>query len=70
MWTLPKMLQHHWNPAVAHGFRSSFRDGAAERSDQPQEVIETALAQMAPNKVETAYVRPDLFERRSGAVER
>ncbi len=70
MSTLPKMLQHHGIPAVAHGFRSSFRDGAAERTGHPREVIVAALAQVAPNKVEAAYARPDLFERRAGPVER
>ena len=64
------MLQDHWNPAVAHGFRSSFRDWAAERSDHPREVIVAALSQVAPNKVEAAYARSDRFERRSGSVER
>ena len=37
--TLPKMLQYHRIPAVAHGFRSSFRDWAAEETDHPREVI-------------------------------
>ena len=47
-----------------HGFRSSFRDWAAERTDHPREVIEAALAHVVPNKVEAAYARSDLFERR------
>ena len=47
-----------------HGFRSSFRDWAAERTDHPREVIEGALAHVVPNKVEAAYARSDLFERR------
>ena len=64
MSTLPKMLQHHGIPAVAHGFRSSFRDWAAERTDHSREVIEAALAHVVPNKVEAAYARSDLFERR------
>ena len=42
--TLPKMLQQHKIAAVAHGFRSSFRDWAAEKTDHPREVIEAALA--------------------------
>ena len=50
--------------AVPHGFRSSFRDWAAEETDHPQEVIEAALAHMVRNKVEAAYRRTDLFERR------
>ena len=62
--TLPKMLQLHGISAVAHGFRSSFRDWAAERTDHPREVIEAALAHVVPNKVEAAYARSDLFERR------
>ena len=48
----------------SHGFRSSFRDWAAERTDHPREVIEAALAHVVPNKVEAAYARSDLFERR------
>ena len=47
-----------------HGFRSSFRDWAAERTDHPREVIEAALAHVVPNKVEAAYARSDLFDRR------
>ena len=62
--TLPKMLQYHKVAAVAHGFRSSFRDWAAERTDHPREVIEAALAHVVQNKVEAAYARSDLFERR------
>ena len=64
MSTLPKMLQYHGIAAVAHGFRSSFRDWAAEETDHPREVIEAALAHVVQNKVEAAYVRSDLFERR------
>ena len=62
--TLPKMLQQHGIAAVAHGFRSSFRDWAAEETDHPREVIEAALAHVVQNKVEAAYARSDLFERR------
>ena len=62
--TLPKMLQQHGIEAVAHGFRSSFRDWAAEQTDHPREVIEAALAHVVSNKVEAAYARSDLFERR------
>ena len=50
--------------AVPHGFRSSFRDWAAEETDHPREVIEAALAHVVRNRVEAAYVRSDLFERR------
>ncbi|MCY4122645.1 MAG: tyrosine-type recombinase/integrase [Acidobacteria bacterium] len=50
--TLPKMLQYHRIAAVAHSFRSSFRDWAAEKTDHPREVIEAALAHVVQNKVE------------------
>ena len=50
--------------AVPHGFRSSFRDWAAEETDHPREVIEAALAHAVRNQVEAAYARSDLFERR------
>ena len=50
--------------AVPHGFRSSFRDWAAEQTNHPREVIEAALAHIVQNKVEAAYARSDLFERR------
>ena len=50
--------------AVPHGFRSSFRDWASERTDHPREVIEAALAHVVRNKVEAAYARSDLFDRR------
>ena len=62
--TFPKMLQYHEVAAVPHGFRSSFRDWAAELTDHPREVIEAALAHVIQNKVEAAYARSDLFERR------
>ena len=64
MSTLPKVLDYHGVAAVPHGFRSSFRDWAAERTDHPREVIEAALAHVVQNKVEAAYARSDLFERR------
>jgi integrase len=49
---------------TAHGFRSTFRDWAAERTNFPSEVAEMALAHTISNKVEQAYRRGDLFERR------
>ena len=62
--SLRRLLQEHGIAAVPHGFRSSFRDWAAERTDHPREVIEAALAHVVGNKVEAAYARSDLFERR------
>ena len=62
--TLPKMLQYHEIAATPHGFRSSFRDWAAEETDHPREIIEAALAHVVQKKAEAAYARSDLFERR------
>jgi len=49
---------------TAHGFRSSFRDWAAERTNFPSEVAEMALAHTVSDKTVAAYNRSDLFERR------
>jgi integrase len=49
---------------TAHGFRSSFRDWAAERTGFPAEVAEMALAHTVADAVERAYRRGDLFEKR------
>ena len=59
-----RLLKRLGIAAVPHGFRSSFRDWAAEMTDHPREVIEAALAHVVRNKVEAAYRRTDLFERR------
>ena len=48
---------------------SSFRDWAAEETNHPREVIEAALAHVVRNKVEAAYRRSDLFERRRRLME-
>ena len=61
---LPRMLHNLKVAAVPHGFRSSFRDWAAERTDHPREVLEAALAHIVGNQTEAAYARSDLFERR------
>ena len=61
---LVQLLRTHQIAAVPHGFRSSFRDWAAEETNHPREVIEAALAHVVQNKVEAAYARSDLFERR------
>jgi integrase len=49
---------------TVHGFRSSFRDWAAERTSYPNHVAEAALAHTISDKVEKAYRRGDLFEKR------
>ena len=49
---------------TVHGFRSTFRDWAAERTNFPNEVVEMALAHTIGDKTEAAYRRGDLFEKR------
>lgn len=49
---------------TVHGFRSTFRDWAAEQTAYPSEVIEHALAHNLKDKTEAAYFRSDLFEKR------
>jgi integrase len=49
---------------TAHGFRAAFRTWAAERTNFAREVVEAALAHVVGNKVEAAYQRGDLFDKR------
>ena len=49
---------------TAHGFRSAFRDWAAEHTNFPREVCEMALAHTIKNKAEAAYRRGDMLEKR------
>lgn len=59
------MLLRRMNvPATAHGFRSTFRDWTAEKTNFSREVCEAALAHTVGNTVEAAYRRTDLFEKR------
>lgn len=66
---ISEMLRDLKIGAVPHGFRSSFRDWAAECSDAPREVCELALAHVNTNSIEAAYRRSDLFERRRALME-
>ena len=50
--------------ATVHGYRSAFRDWAAERTNAPHAVMERALAHTVADAVEAAYARSDLLERR------
>ena len=67
--TLSKLCREHDLGCVPHGMRSSFRDWAAECSDAPREVCELALAHVNSDRVEAAYRRSDLFERRRELME-
>lgn len=62
--TLTKVMRDMDLDAVPHGFRSSFRDWASERTNFPREVAEMALAHAIGDKVEAAYRRGELLEKR------
>ena len=58
------MLRRMGFTVTAHGFRSAFRDWAAECTSFPREVCEMALAHTIKSKAEAAYRRGDLLEKR------
>ncbi|MEJ0041954.1 MAG: site-specific integrase [Rhizomicrobium sp.] len=62
--TLVAIMRRMEVEAVPHGFRSTFRDWTAERTNYPRDVAEMALAHAIGDKVEAAYRRGDLFEKR------
>jgi integrase len=65
-----KLLQQDMTRDVTvHGFRSTFRDWAAEETDHPDFVAEKALAHVIKNKVEAAYRRGTLFEKRRALMD-
>lgn len=53
---------------TAHGFRSSFRDWAEEKTNYQNTVVEAALAHTVKDKVEAAYLRTKLFDKRRGLM--
>jgi integrase len=61
---LHKALRRMGIEVTVHGFRSSFRDWSAECTHVANEVCEAALAHAVESKVEAAYRRSDLFEKR------
>ena len=61
---MPMALRRADVDATVHGFRSSFRDWVSEETNHPSEVAEMALAHAIGNKVEAAYRRKDLLEKR------
>ena len=67
--THAKLLRELGFDAVTHGFRSSFRDWAAEQTHTPYAVMEAALAHTIRNKAEAAYARSDLFGKRQALME-
>ena len=65
---LIQILQDHGMDATVHGFRSSFRDWAAENGVE-RDVAEAALAHTLKNAVEAAYLRTDYLEKRRAVME-
>ncbi len=68
--TLSKLLKELGFAAHVHGFRTSFKTWAQERTNAPREVSELALAHGIQDKAEAAYARSDLFEKRRALMER
>ena len=62
--TVSKLIKELGIEAVPHGFRSSFRMWAAERTSTPREVAEFALGHVVGDAAERAYQRSDLFDKR------
>lgn len=60
-----KLLKEMRPGLTAHGFRSTFRDWAAETTSHPREVIEAAMAHRLKDAAEAAYQRGDLLQRRA-----
>jgi len=66
---LTALLRRMKVPAVPHGFRSTFRDWTAERTSYPRDLAEQALAHQLESKVEAAYLRSDVLEKRRGMMQ-
>src|SRR5437868_2220907 len=58
-----------FSDVTVHGFRSSFTDWAAERTDFPKEIVDKALAHLVPSAVEAAYRRTAFFDKRRSLME-
>ena len=63
------LLRRTGRNVTVHGFRSTFKDWASEKTNFPNEVSEAALAHVVGDKVEAAYRRGDLFEKRRRLME-
>lgn len=66
---MPMLLRRMGVADTVHGFRSTFRDWASEKTNFSNEVCEMALAHTIPGKAEAAYRRGDLFEKRRRLME-
>ncbi|MFN3619611.1 tyrosine-type recombinase/integrase [Sphingorhabdus sp.] len=66
---LTKTLRDMGMNCTVHGFRSTFRDWAADQTSVAGDVAEAALAHAVPNAVEAAYKRTDFFDLRRGLMD-
>lgn len=64
-----KWADKHGVPVVPHGFRSTFRDWAGDRTSYPRDLCEQALAHSIGNKAEEAYRRQSMLDRRRPMME-
>ena len=67
--TMGKHMRKADLPYRPHGFRSSFRDWVAERTNAPREIAETCLGHVSGSQVERAYRRTDYLEQRQEIME-
>ena len=67
--TLLKLIRENGFEVDVHGFRTSFRTWAQEKTNVPREVAEAALAHLSGDATERAYARSDLFEKRRKMME-
>ena len=65
---LRQLLKRRYPKATTHGFRSSFRDWAADKTDYLAEVAEHALAHLEGSRTIRSYLKTDMFEKRRGLM--
>ncbi|MEY8118518.1 tyrosine-type recombinase/integrase [Falsihalocynthiibacter sp. BN13B15] len=68
--TMSRLMERRSMVERPHGFRSSFRDWVAEKTNTPHDVAETALGHIVGGAVERAYKRTDHFEQRQVLMQR
>ena len=62
---LTACMRRHYDSAVPHGFRSTFRDWAGETTRHARDAVELCLAHAVDTKTEAAYRRGDMLEKRA-----
>ena len=68
--TLSKLTKALGYDVDVHGFRTSFKTWAQERTNTPRDVSEAALAHVVKDKAEAAYARSDFFEKRRALMDK